>query len=413
MRKKILLTAAIVLAAVCVQAQNKSAGINLSLWRNISTQPDKRGQVSYFNLGIYTSLNELNGVGINLLGASAKTKANGLQLSGLINMTGSNMNGIQISGLANINGDYLRGVSISGLANIAGVESKGILITGLSNIVGENHSGIMVSSLINIAGQCSNGIHFAGLSNITGNDISGLSVAGAGNLSGDDLNGLHISGLGNVSGENMNGLHIAGLGNVAGGSARGVQLSALSNIVAKNFEGLQMSIFNMGRNVKGVQLGLVNYYERDMKGLQLGLVNANPSTRIQLMIFGGNSTKANVAARFKNELFYTILGAGSHFREFGDKISGAVFYRAGLELPLYKKLYISGDLGYQHIETFEKRSETVPKRLYALQSRLNLEYKFTGKFAMFATGGYELNRYYNKSRNYDKGVIFEGGIIIR
>ena len=73
------------------------------------------------------------------------------------------------------------------------------------------------------------------------------------------------------------------------------------------------------------------------------------------MFFGGNATKLNVGARFKNRLFYTILGGGTHYLDFGDKFSAALFYRAGLELPLYKQLFISGDLGYQHIETFKNK----------------------------------------------------------
>ena len=51
------------------------------------------------------------------------------------------------------------------------------------------------------------------------------------------------------------------------------------------------------------------------------------------MLFGGNTTKLNVGARFKNKLFYTILGGGTHYLDFSDKFSASLFYRAGLELP--------------------------------------------------------------------------------
>ena len=75
-------------------------------------------------------------------------------------------------------------------------------------------------------------------------------------------------------------------------------------------------------------------------------------------------------------------------------------------------LSISGDLGYQHIEAFDNKDEVIPKRLYALQARANLEYQFTRKFGIFATGGYGLTRFYNKSSNYDKGAIIEAGIVL-
>jgi hypothetical protein len=55
---------------------------------------------------------------------------------------------------------------------------------------------------------------------------------------------------------------------------------------------------------------------------KLGLVNVNPNTRYQLMIFGGNTSKGNVAVRFKNDLFYTILGIGDHYLGLNKKIYG-------------------------------------------------------------------------------------------
>ena len=156
----------------------------------------------------------------------------------------------------------------------------------------------------------------------------------------------------------------------------------------------------------------LNYYKEDMKGFQLGLVNANPDTRVQMMVYGGNATPANIGVRFKNQLFYTILGVGSMYQGLNDKFSASASYRAGLSFPLYKGLSISGDLGYQHIEAFDNKDEVIPKRLYALQARANLEYQFTRKFGIFATGGYGLTRFYNKSSNYDKGAIIEAGIVL-
>ena len=50
--------------------------------------------------------------------------------------------------------------------------------------------------------------------------------------------------------------------------------------------------------------------------------------------------------------------------------------------------------------------------LYALQARANLEYQITRKFGIYATGGYGLTRFYNKSSNYDKGAIIEAGSVL-
>ena len=119
---------------------------------------------------------------------------------------------------------------------------------------------------------------------------------------------------------------IGGFTNVTGESIYGIQIAGLTNINGKDMHGVQISPFNVTVGGKGLQLGLVNYHGGDdFKGFQMGLVNVNPSTKVQWMIYGGSSTKVNTAARFKNDLFYTILGVGSHYLDFGDKFSGSLF----------------------------------------------------------------------------------------
>lgn len=369
------------MATVCLPAQNKSGGINLSLWKKASTQPADSTQTTYLNLGLFSAMNRLNGLGINAFGSVVHRNMNGVQLSGLANLTGGSMRGVQIGGISNVNGNDLAGVSLSGLVNISGNRAKGVLITGLTNVAGDNTCGVMMS----------------GVMNVTGNKAAGVQLSGLANVTGETFNGVMASGLLNLVGDRMDGLQLAGLANVAGGQ----------------LNGMQAGLFNYATKAHGLQIGLVNYYKDEMKGFQLGLVNANPDTKVQMMLFGGNSTKINVGVRFKNKLFYTILGGGTHYLDFGDKFSAAAFYRAGLELPLYKNLFISGDLGYQHVETFKNKDYMdVPARLYALQARLNLEYRFTKKFGIFATGGYGGSRYYNKNKGYDKGIIAEAGVVL-
>lgn len=378
--KKTILTAAILMAAVCLPAQNKSAGINLSIWKGICTQPYDSVQTTYVNIGLLSTLNRLNGVGINALGSVVYGDMNGVQITGLANLAGGTMRGIQIAGVSNISGNNTVGLSTAGLVNITGDGSQGVIIAGLTSIGGDNTSGVIIS----------------GFMNVTGNMASGLQLSGAANITGQSFNGLMTSGLLNVVGEDMNGLQMAGL----------------ANITARKLNGVQAGLFNYATHARGLQIGLVNYYQKDMKGLQLGLVNANPDTRVQMMVYGGNATPANIGVRFKNQLFYTILGVGSFYQNLNDKFSVSASYRAGLSFPLYKGLSLSGDLGFQHIEACNNKDEVIPRRLYALQARANLEYQFTKKFGIFATGGYGVTRFYNKSRNYDKGAIVEAGIVL-
>lgn len=378
--KKTIFTAAILMAAVCLPAQNKSAGINISIWKDICTQPHDSTQTTYVNIGLLSTLNRLNGVGINALGSVIHEDMNGVQITGLANLAGGTMRGVQIAGVSNISGNNTIGLSAAGLVNITGDGTRGVTISGLTNIGGDNTSGMLIS----------------GFMNVTGNMASGLQLSGAANITGQSFNGMMTSGLLNVVGENMNGLQMAGL----------------ANITAEKLNGAQVGIFNYATKARGLQIGLVNYYREDMKGLQLGLVNANTDTRVQMMVYGGNVTPANIGVRFKNQLFYTILGVGSFYQNLNDKFSISTSYRAGLAFPIYKGLSISGDLGYQHIEACDNKDEVIPRRLYALQARANLEYQFTKKFGIFATGGYGLTRFYNKSGNYHKGAIIEAGIVL-
>ncbi len=379
-RNLFLSLALFLMAGSTLSAQNKSAGINLSIWKGVSTQPTDSAQTTYFNLGILSAMSRLNGMGFNVLGSVVSRNMNGIQASGLANMVGGNMRGLQLSAISNISGNSMTGLSATGLVNIAGDNSKGVIISGLTSISGDHTYGVIASGVMNISGDRAGGVQLAGLANVTGSTF----------------NGIMTGGLLNVVSENLNG----------------VQLTGLANIVVSRMNGAQIGLANYATKAKGLQIGLVNYYKEEMKGFQLGLVNANPDTRVQMMLFGGNATKINMGVRFKNRLFYTIIGAGTHYLDFSDKFSASVFYRGGIWLPLWKDLSISGDLGYQHIETFKNKDNGIPAHLYGLQARLNLEYQITSKFGVFATGGYGGSRYYNKDATYDKGAIVEAGIVL-
>ena len=381
MRKINLLTAVFLLTAVSVFGQkNSSAGINLSMWKNSSTQKNLPGRKTYLNLGVLTHMNELRGLSFNIIGSRVYNNMYGVQLAGFVNQASLNAYGLQLSSISNITSGDFSGIGATGFLNLMAGDAKGVILSGITNVNGSSHYGLNIAGLLNITGT------------------KGV--------------GLDIAGLANVSGSEHHGVMIGGLSNVTGKSLYGVQIAGLMNVNAVDMYGVQISPFNVTVSGKGLQLGLVNYYAEDFKGLQLGLVNANPSTRVQWMIYGGSSTKVNTAVRFKNDLFYTILGAGTHYLDFNDKFSGALFYRAGLGFPIYKNLSISGDLGYQHIETFKNKDEGFPKRLYALEARINLEYSINKDIALFATGGYSHSRHYNKSQMYKNRAIIEAGIIL-
>lgn len=400
-KRTVILTLSSLLLAGSLFCQTPAAGrqparLNLSLWKGVSTQPADTTGSTWLNLGIVSTLNRLNGAGINLLGSSVRSEAAGIQIGGIYNVAAGGMKGVQLAGIANVNGDHTTGLSLAGLTGITGNHAQGVLFAGLANIVGNDSRGLTLGGLANIAGDGLAGVQLAGLGNIAGGSLKGATVSGLLSVVGGSLKGLQLSGLAGIAGEDVSGIQLSGLGNVAGGTFRGLQLAPV----------------NLTGRGKGLQIGLVNYYKEGFEGLQLGLVNANPHTRVQLMLFGGNRTKLNVGVRFKNRLFYTILGGGTHYLDFGDRFSAAAFYRAGLEIPLCHRLYLSGDLGYQHIETFRNKDLGLPARLYALQARANLEYRLTDRLGLFLTGGYGASRRYGHSGTFDKGLIVEGGAVL-
>lgn len=246
-------------------------------------------------------------------------------------------------------------------------------------------------------------------------------------VAADGGKGIQLSGVSNTTAHTFNGLQLSGVSNITNGMDRGVQLSGILNVSTAMMRGLQLGAVNFTDSLNGVQVGVFNVARKRPKGWQvglinvsydsighkIGLVNVNPMTDIDVMMYGGSSTKANVAVRYRNKSTYSILGVGTHFMGLDSKFSGAVFYRLGQYFQLSPKWSLSGDLGYYHVETFKKNSDEGPERLYSLQARLNADYQFSKKFGAFASVGWGLTRYYDRNETYRNRPLFELGLTWR
>ena len=243
----------------------------------------------------------------------------------------------------------------------------------------------------------------------------------------DGGHGVQLSGLSNTTAQKFNGLQLSSVSNITTGMDKGVQLSGILNVssammrgwqwgavnYADSLDGVQVGAFNVARKrSKGWQIGLINL-SYDSIGHKIGLVNINPLTTIDLMVYGGSSTKTNLAVRYRNRSTYNILGVGTHFMGLDSKFSGAVFYRLGLYKQLSPKWSLSGDVGYYHVETFSKNNSDKPERLYSLQARLNADYRFSNKFGAFASVGWGLTRYYDRNETYRNRPLVELGLTYR
>lgn len=199
----------------------------------------------------------------------------------------------------------------------------------------------------------------------------GLQLSGVSNTSANRFNGLQLSSVSNITNGMNRGLQLSGILNVSSAMMRGWQWGAVN--YADSLDGVQIGAFNVARKrPRGWQIGLINL-SYDSIGHKIGLVNINPMTNIDLMLYGGSSTKANLAVRFRNRSTYNVIGVGTHFMGLDSKFSGAIFYRLGQYVQLSPKWSLSADLGYYHVETFERNSNDKPERLYSLQARINAD----------------------------------------
>ena len=260
----------------------------------------------------------------------------------------------------------------------------------------------------------------------TSEEMKGVQMSGISSLA-KNMNGLQMSTFTNISTSALQGVQLAGVNNIAMGVRRGIQLSAFSNVCSSYMRGLQMGSYNYADSLNGTQMGLINICRTHPKGVQIGLinvshdtlahkvglVNVNPNTRIDVLLYGGTSTKGNVALRFRNRSTYSIIGAGTHFMGLDEKFSGALFYRLGQFFQLNKRWSVGGDVGFYHVETFQHNTIQNPQRLYSLQARLNVDYQVSPSVSAFASVGYGDTHYYYHQHRYRSRMLGELGLAIR
>jgi hypothetical protein len=119
------------------------------------------------------------------------------------------------------------------------------------------------------------GINIAGLGAGCGNTLTGFTMGGLG-AGAPVIKGITIGGLG-VGGEEITGITVA-IGMIRieeTGSHTGFATSAFNYIRGKQ-TGLSIAIFNFAYQLKGIQIGVLNYVRDNPKYLRyLPLINAH------------------------------------------------------------------------------------------------------------------------------------------
>ncbi len=93
-------------------------------------------------------------------------------------------------------------------------------------------------------------------------------------------NPQHALALGFVNGSNddSSGVSFGFLANYAQ-SYKGLEFAWLANYASDNFSGLQLAAFNYAGNLRGLQLGFINFAQTSQQGLQIGLINIMAETK--------------------------------------------------------------------------------------------------------------------------------------
>ena len=308
------------------------------------------------------------------------------------------------------NVDTLNGVQASVFTSVARGEMKGVNFGMLSALTRGKASGLQVAGFVNGVDGDMRGVQWAGVSNIA-KHVNGLQMAGFTNASATPMRGVQLAGLTNVSMGVEKGLQLASVANVSSSYMRGAQF-AIYNF-ADTLNGSQFGLFNAcNSHPRGVQVGIINY-SRDTVAHKIGLVNVNPKTRIDMLLYGGTSTKGNIGVRFRNRSTYNILGVGTHFMGLDEKFSAALFYRIGQYFQLSPRWSLSGDVGFYHIETFADEAASTPERLYSLQARINADCQITPTLGAFASIGVGDTRYYHHASHYRTRAIVEAGVTLK
>ncbi len=240
----------------------------------------------------YFSLNVIAGVsaaedGLCLSGVSniVRDSANGLMAAGAINIVGGNEHGLQLAGVMNKAGN-VTGAQFAGLLNLAS-NVKGGQFSGLVNIALRNTAGAQFAGFVNKAGNVT--AQFAGFSNKAVN-----------------LQGIQVAGFNNVVSGTAEGLQAAGFSNQAG-NAR-AQVAGFMN-KANVVEGAQVAGFiNVARQVKGVQVGLINI--ADSSDYPIGLVNLVKKGEKAIGVSVDETGTTMATFRSGGRIMYGMIGAG-------------------------------------------------------------------------------------------------------
>lgn len=257
------------------------------------------------------------------------------------------------------------GLEVGGLVNTVKKDVKGVQVAGLGNNVGGDVVGSQIAGLFNTSKGHVQGVQAAGLFNISGK-AEAVQTAGIFNVSKGDFVGVQTAGLFNISTGKADGVQGAALFNIANGKTK-TQLSSLFNI-AKDVEVAQVSTFiNVGRNVKGLQLALINVAD-STSGVPISLLTIIRRGYNRVEFAGSESLYGNFAIKLGARSFYNIFQFGGRWDDkaaIPDPITGepvsqkadptwALGYGIGTTIGFGKRTLMNFEIVSLHVNERER-----------------------------------------------------------
>jgi hypothetical protein len=288
----------------------------------------------------------------------------------------------------------VNGVEIGGLFNIVKKDMQYVQLVGLFNVVGGRVTGVQASGLFNQVMDSVTGAQLAGLFNVAGDDVYGVQAAGLYNHTPEDMRYAQLAGVANYSGDTARGIQAAGVANLAGGDTRGAQVAGVANIASAAMEGVQISgVFNYAKNLRGVQVGIVNICDSS-SGYSLGLLNFVKHGYHKFSISTNEVLQINASVKTGTGKLYTILTGGFNPGE-TDRVA-SFGYGLGREISLGRIISLNPELTGQHLYLGDWGHANLLGRI-SLQLNLRL-HRFISIY-----GGPAYSIYYSAQAIYKKG----------
>jgi hypothetical protein len=308
----------------------------------------------------------------------------------------------------NIFGGYSLGtreIELGFFFNLDRGDVSWLQLAGFANAVGGKVYGIQGAGFANVNGDETEAVQLAGFANTNLGNTRGVQVAGFANTNLGKMNGVQVAGFSNVNATRLpsQGVQVAGFGNVQIGDYVGSQFAGATNIATDKITGSQISVlFNHGKEVRGTQIGLINYADT-LGGVPIGLISIVKKGYHKIELSADEVFYTNLAFRTGVKKFYSQLMAGLKPTQSIEPTDTSVWtfgYGLGTSPRINRWLSIDIDLLSQHVNKGSFTEElSLLNKFY-----VGLDFQLAKKFSI-ATG-LTLNGYLTRPSYTDYPQLF-------